>query len=245
MLRSAPVWIALMLGTLLGMVTQFILSRKENWFDSVCTADQPGWSCFLEYTVGSAVFGLVCAALWSATHSILKDHSKKTRIERDTLRIFSEMMSAFNSDLSTYLHPMEKRLFVETMREAGQQHCVDTAAQHRKFKDYRRMSNNRYDALRRTISRLDALLAVIDISSETENSIIHYVQTVGEFFEYEIEKNRPPSGDSILELTSDFVTIEEQKIADHKRFADKIDAAYQDFSRHLALDPKYSARSPR
>lgn len=245
MLKTAPVWVALMLGTLLGMVTQFVLSRKDNWFGSVCAADQPGWACFLEYTLGSAVFGLVCAGLWSAGIFIRKYHLKKARIEQDTLRVFVDMMSGFNRELSAYLDPMERRLFVETMQATERENSVDTIAHHKKFKDYQRKSNHRYDALRRKLSRLDALTAIIDVSSETEKSIIQFMRTVGEFFEYEFENNRPPSGDSILELTSGYVAVEERKITDHRDFAERIGTAYRDFCRHLALDPRVRVRPSR
>jgi len=242
MFKTAPVWIALMLGTLVGMVAQFVLSRKDNWLGSVCAADQPGWACFVEYLLGSALFGLVCAGLWSAAIVIRQNHLKKARIEQDTLQVFLDMMSGFNREMSAYLDPMERRLFVETMQVESRETVVDTVAHHKRFRDYRRKSGNRYNALRKKITRLDALIAVIDISSETEKSIIRLLRTVGEFFDYEAAQNRLPTGDSVLELTANFVAVEAQKISEHRKFAEKISAAYQDFRGHLALDPKFNPK---
>jgi len=242
MFKTAPVWIALMFGTLVGMVAQFVLSRNDNWLGAVCAADQSGWACFAEYALGSVLFGLVCAGLWSATIFIRQNHMKKARIERDTLQVFIDMMSGFNRELSVYLHPMERRLFVETMQAESRETVLDTVAHHKRFKDYQRKSGNRYNALRKKIARLDALIAIIDISCETEKSIIRFLRTVGEFFNYEAAQNRPPAGDSVLEMTAGFVVVEAQKISDHREFAEKINAAYQDFRRHLALDPKFNPK---
>lgn len=244
MLKNAPLWVALLLGTLLGMVAQSVLSKKQDWFASLCVADQPGWTCFLIYTLGFATFGLLCVALWSALLFIRRNYRERARVEQETLQIFVEMISSFNKEIVNYLQPLEKRFFIETMQTARQRQDFDTIAYHKNYMDYRNNNTQRYNALSRRLVKIHALLTVVDLSSETEKSVANFMNVVDGFFKYENEQTQHPTGDSILELTSGFIEIEKRKIADHRIFGERIGSAYQEFARHLALDPRYRSHPP-
>lgn len=239
MLKYTPVWVALLLGTLLGMVAQSAVSKNGTWIEALCEAGQPGWSCFLGYGVQLAALALLCAASWATILYIWRNLQMKAKLERDTLQIFVEKVSAINQDIFEYLQPMEKRDFVEKMKLAQRRQNIDIIEHHENYKDYRDKKTAQYNEISKKIQKLSALTAVINVSFETEKAIERLMYVVSELFKHEADRIHEVTGNSMLELTAKFVRLEEREIETHQKYIEKMNSAYREFVRHAGQDLRY------